>query len=562
MKEILEYRTQVYRPKLPEKINQFSGVEILNYHEEDLDLPELLIAFDLSTEELFDRNLISQLIKDVFHDYFFKKELSSSKQVVEEAILNVKNKILKILKASDKNKLDFNIICGIFDKNTLSVVRYGNTNATLIREGDIKDLEFAVEGYFGSAQGNIKSGDLFLLSTKNFHHKFVNQDLLKKGLKINDEDLDPDSSSLILYFNKSSKSQDQRTLNINSKKIKKKAQKMLIKYQGVLILMLVLSAGFGGFKFYENKRILELEADNQIILQNANNVLGKNTEDVSTYSGEILEQIAILSRSELPNKENIILNLKKKYNEVNRIEEKEFKLVYDFKQFNPRANIKSFVVTNNTVYALDSDSNKVYYSNLDNQKFESMSISVNNPTHIDVLNKTLSVFEKDKIHYFSLDLNKNSNELSIESIGITENFGNFVYEIKEGKINKIDTNSDTPKREIWGESDLLKDAKDINIDFDIYVLTAKSRVAKFSKGEDQKINFENNSYELDKMFIDSSFSRFYFSGGNKFYLFSKDGKFQKIILDTKLNERIIDFVVLKDKKIIFITSTAIWQIDL
>lgn len=561
MKEILEYRTQVYRPKLPEKINQFSGIEILNYHEEDLDLPELLIAFDLTTEDIFDKNLISQLIKDVFHDYFFRKELNSSVQVVEEAILNVKNKILKILKASDKNKLDFNIICGIFDKNTLSVVKYGQTYATLIRDGDIKDLEFAVEGYFGSAQGNIKSGDLFLLSTKNFHNKFINQDLLKKGLKIEEENLDPDSSSLILYFNKSLKSEEPRAININSKKLKKKAQKMLIKYQGVLVLLLVIGFSFSGYRFYENReRLIRLERS-KILQDTAVNILGKNSEDVSSYSGELLEQISLVGKSDLQNKEEVIQKLKNKYNEVNKIVEKDFKLLFDFKEFNPRSRINSFTVVNNTIYALDSDSSKVYYSNIDNLKFESMEVKVDKPKNIDMLNKTLSIFGEDKINYFSLDLNKNSNELSLDKIGITKNFGNFVYELKDGKINKIDTNSDSPTRDVWAEGEALNNAKDIDIDYDIYVLDKSSKLVKYSKGVDQKINFESR-FELSKMFIDSAFSNFYFINENKFYVFSKDGKYKNTILDTKFSERINDFVVLKDKKVLIITDSKIWQFDL
>ena len=561
MKEILEYRTQVYRPKLPEKINQFSGIEILNYHEEDLDLPELLIAFDLTTEDIFDKNLISQLIKDVFHDYFFRKELNSSVQVVEEAILNVKNKILKILKASDKNKLDFNIICGIFDKNTLSVVKYGQTYATLIRDGDIKDLEFAVEGYFGSAQGNIKSGDLFLLSTKNFHNKFINQDLLKKGLKIDEENLDPDSSSLILYFNKSLKSEEPRALNINSKKLKKKAQKMLIKYQGVLVLLLVIGVSFSGYRFYENREKLSRLEKSKILQDTAVNILGKNSEDVSSYSGELLEQISLVGKSDLQNKEEIILQLRNKYNDVNKIVEKDFKLLFDFKEFNPRSRINSFTVVNNTIYALDSDSSKVYYSNIDNLKFESMEVKVDKPKNIDMLNKTLSIFGEDKIYYFSLDLNKNSNELPLEKIGITKNFGNFVYELKDGKINKIDTNSDSPTRDIWAEAEALNNAKDIDIDYDIYILDKSSKLLKYSKGVDQKINFESR-FELSKMFIDSAFSNFYFIHENKFYVFSKDGKYKNTILDTKFSERINDFVVLKDKKVLIITDSKIWQFDL
>ncbi len=562
MKEILEYRTQVYKPKLPEKLNEFSGIEILNYHEEDLDLPELLIVFSLSTEEVFDRVLISQLIKDVFHDFFFKKELSSSVQIVEEAILNVKNKILKILKASDKNKLEFNLICGIFDKNNLSVVKYGKTFATLIREGEIKDLEFAVEGYFGSAQGNIKSGDLFLLSTDVFYKKFVNQNLLKKGLNISEDSLEPGTSSLILYFNKSLSANQNKSININSKKLKKKAQKLLIKYQGVLVLMIAIALGVFGFKFYEfrdNQRKLE---ESKLVYENVQNVLGKNSSEVTTYSGELLEQISIVSKSNLDNKEEIIQKLKSKYNEINKITEKDFNLIFDFKEFNPRSKVTSMMIVNNSVYVLDIDSSKVYYSNLDNIKFESMEVKVENPTHIDILNRTISIYGKDKINYFSLDLNKNSNELSLEGIGITKNFGNFVYELKDGKINKIDTNSDSPKREIWGENEKLKDGKDIDIDFDIYVLDKNSNLTKYSKGEEQKIEFNNNGFELSKMFIDTNFSNFYFSNQNKFYLFSKDGKFKNILVDTKFNETINDFTVLKDKKIIFISDSKIYQLEL
>ena len=562
MKEILEYRTQVYKPKLPEKLNEFSGIEILNYHDEDLDLPELLIVFNLSTEEIFDRVLISQLIKDVFHDFFFKKELNSSVQIVEEAILNVKNKILKILKASDKNKLDFNLICGIFDKNTLSVVKYGKTFATLIRDGDIKDLDFAVEGYFGSAQGNIKSGDLFILSTDSFHSQFVNQNLLKKGLNISEADLSPDTSSLILYFNKSVTSDQSKNLNINYKKIKKKAQKLLIKYQGILVLMLGLLIGFGGYKFYELKEYKKKEAASKLVYENAQNVLGKNSNEISTYSGELLEQISLVSKSNLENKEEIIQKLKSKYNEVNKINEKDFKLLFDFKEFNPRSKVSSMMITGNSIYVLDADSSKVYYSNLDNIKFESMEVKVDNPINIDILNKTISIFGKDKINYFSLDLNKNSNELNLDGVGITKNFGNIVYEVKDGKINKIDTTGDTPKRELWAENDKLKDAKDLDIDFDIYVLDKNSNLLKFSKGVEQKLDFNNNGFELSKMFIDTDFSNFYFANQNKFYLYSKDGKFKNILIDTKFNENINDFIILKDKKIIFVSDSKIYQVDL
>ncbi|NBO21846.1 hypothetical protein EBU94_00685, partial [bacterium] len=81
MKEILEFRTQVFTPKLPEKIVSFSGIEILNFHEEDIELPQLLLVYELISEEIFEKELVSKLIKDVFHDHFFKKESLSNQQI-------------------------------------------------------------------------------------------------------------------------------------------------------------------------------------------------------------------------------------------------------------------------------------------------------------------------------------------------------------------------------------------------------------------------------------------------------------------------------------------------
>ena len=165
MKEILDFRTQKFTPYLPEKLSQFSGIEVLDFDEEDIELPKILIVYELKSEEIFDRNLISQLIKDVFHDHFFRKESHSNIQISEEAILDVKHKLIKILKSSDKNKLDFNLICGIFYENNLSIIKYGKIFASIVRDGNFDNLEFATEGYFGNAKGNVKNSDVLIFST-------------------------------------------------------------------------------------------------------------------------------------------------------------------------------------------------------------------------------------------------------------------------------------------------------------------------------------------------------------------------------------------------------------
>jgi len=560
MKEILEFRSQIYKPTQEDNSSTLSGVEILNYQEEDPSLPELLIVFELSTEQEFDSTLISQLIKDVFHDFFFKREIFSNIQIVEEAILDVKSRILKLLKASDKNFLDFNFICGIFDQNNLSVVKYGKTFAHVFRDGVLKELTFVHEGYFGSAKGNIKSGDLFILSTETFNKQYVSDDLVKKGLKISNDDLELSSACLILYFNKSVGS-TKSSINIQSKRIKKKIQKNIIKYQGILISLLVAGALISGYRFYLEGQQTEVINMNSQIENTSKAVLGASFEDVEKYSSDLLEQISVIGKSNLENRDTLIYDLRRRYNEVNSIEEKEFKLIKDFKDYNPRIDLRSMLIARDAIYVMDGDTGRVFYSDLQKLSFESKEIGVKNPTHMELLNRTLVVQNNDGLSFFTLDLNKDGNELKFENFGKFIGFSNFVYEVVGDRIFKIDVNADTPKKELWLTDPLLEGAQDLDLDYDIFVLDKNSKVLRYSAGQKKDFAFENNRFKFNKMFIDSTLGRFYFSGDSKFYIYSTAGKFLKQVLDTKFSGEIRDFVVYPNK-ILFITDSKLFEISL
>jgi hypothetical protein len=560
MRELLEFRTQIYQPTFEEDSNALSGVEILNYQEEDPSLPELLIVYELNTEQKFDAEMISQLVKDVFHDFFFKREIYSNVQIVEEAILDVKNKVLKLLKAGDKNFLDFNFVCGIFEKNNLSVVRYGKTFAHVFRDGILKELTFSKEGYFGSSQGNIKSGDLFILSTKNFKEKFVNDNLVKKGLKIEGSDLDHSSSSLILYFNKASGVVKTSNL-LNSKRMKKKIQKQIIKYQGILAIILCIGCGLSGYYFYNDYKTKEILGASQILESQVTEVLGASFNNRDEFSSALLEQISIVGKSNIDNKDILISKLKEKYNQINFIQEKSFKLVYDFKEENPRISLSSLVIVGDAIYVLDQDTGKVYFSKLSNLDFKSKETGVEKPEIIDVVNRTLVIKSPKGLSYFTQDLNKDGNDLVLENLEKFTGFSTFIYELSGDKIYKTDTNLDNPKREVWAENKDLIEARDIDLDFDIFVLDQNSKVLRFSRGERVEFPFENSRFNLERMFIDRSLGNYFFSSENKFYIFSLDGKFKNQIIDSSFNSKIIDFSVFQDK-IMFISNSKLFEISL
>lgn len=563
MKEILDFRTQIFSPKLPEKINRFSGIEILNFHEEDVELPQILIVYEINSEEIFENKLVSQLIKDVFSDYFFKKEFQSNAQVAEEAILSIKHKLIKILKASEKNKLDLNLICGIFFENNLSIVKYGNTQATLIRDGEIKSLEFATEGYFGSLKGNVKSSDVLIFSTYNFYKKFINQDLLSKNLNVDTDELDPSSSSLIFMFFKGVNQSTKQVLNSTSKKISRKVSRTFLKNINIILLISFLCFCFFGYKYYLNYKEKKNAEFYNSLTSETNSLIDLENENSEELSNKILDQIKKINESSLLNKEEFITRLKNKYNLVNNIKEINYKILFDFKEINPRINLISFSIFNDTYYVLDQETSKVYTSKTSEIKFESTDTKIDKLTHIDYFTKTIALFNKDNVYFFSPALVKSDTELKLGDLGIPRVYMGYVYELKDNKITRVDSNSDKPSRELWAESDKLKDAKDYTIDYDIYVLDKDSKLLKFSKGVNQEIKFNNTKYTFNKMFVDTNYENYYFVSENKIFQYSsKDGNLKTIFSDPSFNEKINDFVVLKDKKIIFISNSKLVSLDL
>jgi hypothetical protein len=563
MKEILDFRTQKFIPYLPEKLNEFSGIEILNFDEEDIELPKLLILFELKSEEIFDRTLISQLMRDVFHDHFFRKDSLSIIQIAEESILDIKHKLIKILKSSDKNKLDLNLICGIFYENKLSIVRYGKIYASLVRDGNFDNLEFASEGYFGNAKGNVKNSDVLIFSTQEFQQKYVNQSLITGGLKVDETSLNPLESSLIFMFFKSTSLDTKKLLNQKSKKVISKASRIMKKNMKKFIFLILIVLSFFVFRILSYYQELEIQKNNQNLLNKVDQTLNlQDYNNKKSLSEEILNQIQELNNSQLNNKEDFIEKLKEKYNEVNQIKNVSFQLLNDFKELNPRINLNSFVIFNDIIYILDRDTSKIYTSKFSNLNFESTEVNLNGVKKIDNFTKTILLSDDSTFHFYSLDLNKNPEQIKLDSIGISEVYMGFIYELKDNKIYRINANDDQPKRELWAENSTLDGAKDIAIDFDIYVLDKDSILNKFSKGVVQNINFENSDLNLSKMFISSELKNYYFISENKIVEYSKEGKLLNIYSDPSFTEKINDFVVLKNNKIIILSNSKLAELQL
>ena len=282
----------------------------------------------------------------------------------------------------------------------------------------------------------------------------------------------------------------------------------------------------------------------------------------SVTSEQVLDQIKKINDSNLVSKEEIVSKLKSKYNQINNIKETSYKVLYDFKDKNPRIKLSSFVIFNSNYYILDSDTSKIYSSKVSELNFESYETKVSGARYIDNFTKTLAIINNSSIFYFTPDLNKSDNEIKLDQVGIPRVYSGFIYELKDNKITRIDSNSDKPSRELWAENEKLVNAKDLFIDYDVYVLDKDSKLLKFSSGVLQDLKFENDKYSFSKMFINSNLTYNYFVSDNKIYQYSKDGILKTIYSDPFFNEDIKDLVVLSDKKIIFISNSKLVELEL
>jgi hypothetical protein len=365
-------------------------------------------------------------------------------------------------------------------------------------------------------------------------------------------------------FYKSPEQKKKEVLQRKSKKVWLRGSRFLKKnFYKIIFVGIILSIYFGITSYLTYQDNLQKQELSKVILE-TENVLSKeyNQTEVPSYSEEILTQINKLNAfTNIPSKDEYISKLKKRFNEVNNIKEVSYEVLYDFKETNPRISLNSFVLLNDNIYILDTDTSKIYYSKFSDLKFENYEVKIANLKHLDYFSKTLALFDENNVYLYTQDLNKENQDIKIEGLGTSRMYMNFIYEIKDNKINRIDLNDDSPQRVLWAENSAITDAKDINIDFDIYLLDKNSKLLRFSRGVLQNTNFENDRYNFSKLFISSSLKNNYFISENKIFEYSKDGKLLNIYSDPTFNEKINDFIVLKDR-VIFVSNSKLVSLKL
>jgi hypothetical protein len=203
MNRKLTAKVQQINPNLPAFSRSFSNAFVI--HPDDENLKErkgtMYSVFDISGTEDFDVALVTKVVHDVLHDFYFQSDNVSPIQSLEKAIVEVRDRVTKLTNETIRNReasVDFNMLGGVLWGNVMYVVQYGQTGSFLMREGSVKPVKSNSEGHFSAASGVVKHDDVIIFCTQKFMERIEPDKLLHSS--VSSEELPAEASGLILKF--------------------------------------------------------------------------------------------------------------------------------------------------------------------------------------------------------------------------------------------------------------------------------------------------------------------------------------------------------------------------
>ena len=140
----------------------------------------LYVVVDLEASPTVDMHLASKIIIDEVKEKYYGDLEGTPLQVLENALISGKNKLLEITNANRESvsSLKFDLVACVVWGRVLYVAQVGNTSCIIIRGGEIVDVSNKTSGEVMTSSGLLESEDVIILGTKAFDQSFNNQDLI------------------------------------------------------------------------------------------------------------------------------------------------------------------------------------------------------------------------------------------------------------------------------------------------------------------------------------------------------------------------------------------------
>lgn len=551
MKRKLTAKVQQLNPTLTQFEKDFSKAIIIEPENENILLRKgtIYCIYQVVGTDGYDTELIYKVIHDTFYDTYFQSDNISPIQSLEKTILEAKDKIHQLsnnaLGADEKSKI--NIIAGALWGNVFYMVKYGEIDAFLMKEGSINIVETMSEGNFSAASLVLGESDVLILNTDEFTNVYPPQKLITSN--ISEEGLNKLQSCMLLRIMIDTKFTDSEVVNfglerevakhktkVNTQEILKKAKETLSKFKKKEEVVEEIRKP--GQKKSPIEQPLSLKRERMSTLSSEQFQAKTPTWKkyvIPAIGGLLVISmiIAVINKDKkettLPQEETIVSNegtsTTPTTTEEDTSRDVELKIVrikpealYDIKIVDEEANPDEIAVFSDKVVVSERSSGKIFVSDRITAKYELQKdtyVGISDITNLDGL-----LNFKDNLGYKVLDLEDMllKEQYPLTNAEVSSVYLDFIYTI-EGDTLKRYAKEDELNGITWGQNSTFKNAKDIAIAFNIYVLSKDDELYAYSAGERTDFRIKDLEPELNNavdIIADNDYEYIYIADtGNK-----------------------------------------------
>ena len=414
----------------------------------------LYTIFNVESTVELDTNLTIKIVSDLLQNAYYQSDNISPTQSLEQAILEVKEKLLKLPFDPTKTiqaKMDLNIMSLVLWGNVIYLVKYGTGAAYILKDDGIKEINTVTEGTFSSASGIVSEDNVVILSSAEFAQNYPTEKLLTTSIL--PQDLTPSSACLILKFILDTTFTPKETIKFEEEKPKDSKKKAIkIRFPSlhkksvskiavpVLALLLILSVAFS-------------------IKEKDKKAGPENVEGVAT----------VQTAPKLDDTSNDIQN------KVARV---DLPPIAELTSANPT----NIVASDSTLIVSDPNSGKLYISPIDSPKFTELEIAFPGINSLYYAGGKIYFNDIDGYKIYDLEQKKLLESYLLAGLKATANYLDYVYSIENDKIMKYTKNASALTSNIWAQNADFSGAKSLSIAYSVYVIKQDGTLARYTLG--------------------------------------------------------------------------------
>lgn len=557
----LTAKTQELNPKLPQYSSSFSKCMIIKPETQEILLKKgtVYTLFNISGESNFDTELVTKVVNDVIHDFYFQSESISPIQSMEKAIVETKEKVLQLSNdtlTSNPQGINLNIITAVLWGSVLYIIQFGNAKSWIMKDGIITPLGMISEGSFSTTSKVVDEDEVLILATEYFEKAFPPERLLITS--IGETDLDPNQACLLMRLMIDTSFSEDEVIDfglgqaISKNKARIRAEKITNVVKGTFDraggiakkspgIFIALGRMFGDTfskAVPKRKAILLTRSISQL----------SGTDIKKTKSWIFLGLISILLASvafailrstvfknskkvseENISQEQVVEEKKEEIIEVvaeDKSKDEQYKITrvtpevfYDLKIVDQTSEPSDIEIIGDKIVVADRTSGKLYISDIPTANFKSETNTFPGIKSLSINEGLLTFNDNEGYKTYSIGNSSVSNAYKVDGLSLTFPYAGFVYSISSDILSKNTEKDGKLEGTTWAQNPDFLNARSMSIAFTVYVLKENGELVNYAGGTKSTFSvsgLEKPFLEPTKVVANTDFDYIYVADkGNK-----------------------------------------------